>query len=139
MHSRIYKTLQCNIWAIRNSNEEFIGSIGLLQIKEKYIIEDDQDKKLFNESYEIGYYISSEYRGLGIVSAATNFVCNEIAFKELHLNYNIGMAFANNEQSHNVLKRCGFKFVKLLKGIIKKGDEMRDVYWFIKERQTHIL
>ncbi|CAB4423630.1 unnamed protein product [Rhizophagus irregularis] len=134
------KTLQCNKWAIRNSNDEFIGCIGLLQIKEKYIIEDDQDKKLFNESYEIGYYISSEYRGLGIVSAAANFICNEIAFKELHLDYIIGMTFVNNEQSHNVLKRCGFKLVKLLKGVIKKGDEMRDVYLFIKEReveQTH--
>ncbi|GBC41675.2 GNAT family N-acetyltransferase [Rhizophagus irregularis DAOM 181602=DAOM 197198] len=124
------KTLQCNIWAIRNSNEEFIGCIGLHEIlKEKYAVDDDQDKKLFNESYEIGYYISSEYRGLGIVSAAANFICNEIAFKELHLNYIIGMAFANNEQSHNVLKRCGFKFVKLLKDALKKGDEMRDVYW----------
>ncbi|PKC52565.1 hypothetical protein RhiirA1_430229 [Rhizophagus irregularis] len=46
------------------------------------------------------------------------------------------MAFANNEQSHNVLKRCGFKFVKLLKDALKKGDEMRDVYWFIKEREV---
>ncbi|CAG8556832.1 4219_t:CDS:2 [Rhizophagus irregularis] len=130
------KTLQCNIWAIRNSNEEFIGCIGLHEIlKEKYAVDDDQDKKLFNESYEIGYYISSEYRGLGIVSAAANFICNEIAFKELHLNYIIGMAFANNEQSHNVLKRCGFKFVKLLKDALKKGDEMRDVYC---NREIHL-
>ncbi|PKK72617.1 acyl-CoA N-acyltransferase [Rhizophagus irregularis] len=112
------KTLQCNIWAIQ-----------------KYAVDDDQDKKLFNESYEIGYYISSEYRGLGIVSAAANFICNEIAFKELHLNYIIGMAFANNEQSHNVLKRCGFKFVKLLKNALKKGDEMRDVYC---NREIHL-
>ncbi|CAB4394597.1 unnamed protein product [Rhizophagus irregularis] len=130
------KTLQCNIWAIRNSNEEFIGCIGLHEIlKEKYAVDDDQYKKLFNESYEIGYYISSEYRGLGIVSAAANFICNEIAFKELHLNYIIGMAFANNEQSHNVLKRCGFKFVKLLKNALKKGDEMRDVYC---NREIHL-
>ncbi|CAG8556799.1 4217_t:CDS:2 [Rhizophagus irregularis] len=67
------------MWAIRNSSEEFIGYIGLHQIKEKekYIIEVDQDKKLFNES-------------LGIVSSAINVVCNEIAFKELHLNHVFG-------------------------------------------------
>ncbi|GBC09288.1 hypothetical protein RclHR1_08740008 [Rhizophagus clarus] len=131
------KTLQCNIWAIRNSNEEFIGCIGIHQINEKYTTEDDQDKNLFNGSYEIGYYISSEYRGLGIVGSAVNFVCNEIAFKELHLNHVIGMAFVNNEQSHNVLRRSGFKFIKLIKNALKKDDKMRDAYLFIKEREVN--
>ncbi|CAB4394596.1 unnamed protein product [Rhizophagus irregularis] len=51
------KTLRCNMWAIRNSNEEFIGYVGLYQTNEKYVIEDDQDKKFFNESYGIFFRI----------------------------------------------------------------------------------
>jgi len=129
------KSLQCLAWAIRNSNEELIGCIELYQFEEKYFIEDEQDKKLFN-GYEIGYFISLKYRGLGIVSSAVNFVCNEIAFKELHLNHIIGNTFVDNEGSQNVLKRCGFKFVKLLKKAVEKNGEKRDMYWFIKEREV---
>ncbi|RIA89007.1 acyl-CoA N-acyltransferase [Glomus cerebriforme] len=128
------KSLQCNVWAIRNSNEELIGCIGLHKFKGKYFV-DEQDKKLFNDDgYEIGYYISLEYRSLGIVSSAVNFVCDEIAFKELHLDYIYGNAFMDNENSQNVLKRCGFKFVKSLKNALEKDGEKRDVYWSIKER-----
>jgi RimJ/RimL family protein N-acetyltransferase len=130
------KSLQCNMWAIRNLKDDYIGGIGLHHIGEKYFIEDEQDKKLFINAYEIGYYLSSEYRGLGIVSSAVNFVCNNIAFKELNLDYVLALTFVDNEKSQNVLKRCGFKFVKLLKNAIEKNGEKKDANWFIKEREV---
>ncbi len=133
--SEYKSSLQCNVWAIRNSiNDEYIGCIGLHSFKGKYLVEDEQAKKLFDEGYGIGYYVSLKYRNLGIVSSAVNFICNEIAFKELHLNYVYANVFTDNEKSQNLLKKCGFKFVKLLKNALEKNGEKRDMDLFIKER-----
>ena len=103
--------------------------------EEKYFVEDEQDRKKLYNGHEIGYYISSKYGNLGIVSSAVNFVCNEIAFKELHLNYINGICFEDNDKSKQVLKNGGFKCVELLQNGIEENGEKRNIYWFIKERK----
>src|SRR5688572_30914962 len=46
--SEYRSSLQCNVWAIRDSiDDEFIGCIGLHSFKGKYFVEDEQAKKLF--------------------------------------------------------------------------------------------
>ncbi|CAG8637300.1 11074_t:CDS:1 [Funneliformis caledonium] len=128
-------TSRCNIWAIRNSsNDEYIGCIGLHSFKGKYLFEDERDKALLDEGYGIGYYISLKYRNLGIVSSSVKFVCDEIAFKELRLDYVFAYVFTDNVKSQNLLKKCDFKLIKLLPNALEKSGELRDMYLFIKER-----
>jgi len=51
------------MWAIRNSSEDFYWVYWIISNKRKYIIEDDQDKKLFNESYELAIiFLQFRYR-----------------------------------------------------------------------------
>ncbi|CAI2164976.1 15942_t:CDS:1 [Funneliformis geosporum] len=129
-------TSRCNIWAIRkSSNDEYIGCIGLHSFKDINFLEDERDKKLFNEGYGLGYYISLKYRNLGIVSSAVNFICDEIAFKELRLDNVYANVFTDNVKSQNLLKKCDFKLIKLIPKALEKSGEMRDMYSFIKKRK----
>ncbi|CAG8699878.1 19680_t:CDS:1, partial [Cetraspora pellucida] len=116
------ETHTCTTWAIRNDQKEFIGCIGLLLLGESsYNI--SSDFYLSESSYEIGYYISPNYRNLGITSSALKFVCDEIVFSGLGLSHLYAMVFVGNVKSERILKKSGFKFEKILKDASVKNDK----------------
>ncbi|CAG8628476.1 4618_t:CDS:2 [Racocetra fulgida] len=95
------KTHTCTTWAIRNGQKEFIGCIGLLLLDESsYNV--SSDFYLSENSYEIGFYISPDYRNLGITSSALKFVCDEIAFSGLGLSHLYAMVFVGNVKSKKI-------------------------------------
>ncbi|CAG8717709.1 4913_t:CDS:2, partial [Racocetra persica] len=117
-------THTCTTWAIRNDQKEFIGCIGLLLLDESsYSYNVSSDFYLSENSYEIGFYISPDYRNLGITSSALKFVCDEIAFGGLGLSHLYAMVFVGNVKSERILKKSGFKFEKILNDALVKNDK----------------
>lgn len=82
-------------FAIRNQNGEFVGSINLTP---------DEDDPT---SAEVGYYLGSEFTGKGYmtesVKALTDYAFSVLGCKKIY-----GKVVNGNENSVQVLKRCGF-------------------------------
>ncbi|CAJ0911027.1 6531_t:CDS:2, partial [Entrophospora sp. SA101] len=66
--------------------------------------------------YEIGYYVSSDYKNLGIATSAVDFITNEIIFKEFNCEKIYGIIFKDNIGSEKVLRKSGFEFVGEIEG-----------------------
>ena len=86
-------------------NGHAIGSLGLE--------ERDADLDLPNtlEGREIGYVLSREYWGRGLMPEAVKAVM-EYCFRELKLDYLTCGHFLRNSQSARVIEKCGFRYLK---------------------------
>lgn len=94
-----------------------IGSLGI----EKY----NEDKlPEFQDKYgrELGYVLSRDYWGQGLMPEAANAVINYL-FEEVKLDFIICRHFVDNEQSKRVQEKCGFKHYKLIKSEDQHGIE----------------
>ncbi len=85
-------------------NNKVIGTLGV----EKYGLEDALTE--FNDYYgrEIGYALSKDYWGKGIMPEAVNAV-KDYLFNELNYDFLICGYYNFNEQSKRVQIKCGFK------------------------------
>ena len=89
---------------VLKEDNKVIGSVGV----EKYGLEDKLTE--FNSYYgrEIGYVLSKDYWGKGIMSEAVMAVINYL-FNNLHLDFLICGYYDFNNQSKRVQEKCGFK------------------------------
>lgn len=67
--------------------------------------------KLNEKSGEVGYWLSSDFQHLGIMTKCVEFLI-EYAFNQLKLKYLILRTAQDNLASQNVAKRTGFKYIK---------------------------
>ena len=96
------------VFTIHESNE-FIGLIGF------------NNMDTVNQKAEIGYWISENKQGRGIITCAVKKLL-EIAFRELSLNSIRIHASTSNTKSSNIPKKLGFS----LEGIMRDGEMLVD-------------
>jgi ribosomal-protein-alanine N-acetyltransferase len=89
---------------VLKNNNKVIGSLGV----EKYGLEDKLTE--FNGYYgrEIGYVLSKDYWGQGIMPEAVTAVINYL-FNDLNLDFLTCGYYEFNNQSKRVQEKCGFK------------------------------
>ena len=83
-----------------------IGSLGVEEYKEKNYPELDA-----LEGREIGYVLSKEYWGQGLMPEAVKAVINWL-FEEERLDFIMVGHFDWNSQSRRVIEKCGFQYIK---------------------------
>lgn len=86
-------------------NGHVIGSLGL----EERDADLDLPKTL--KGREIGYVLSREYWGRGLMPEAVQAVI-DYSFRELKLDYLTCGHFLRNSQSASVIEKCGFRYLK---------------------------
>ncbi len=108
---------------IRNQHDALIGGIG---------------KKLktgqnFSHSCEIGYWLSPEYWGKGIMTSAVSSYCNHLINNENFIRIE-AIPFKNNVSSAKVLDKCGFKLEGILNKFVVKNEAYIDclLYAYVK-------
>ncbi len=90
-------------------NSKVIGSIGIELYKE------DELKELDNlKAREIGYVLSKDYWGMGIMTEAVKAVIDYL-FNKVGLDVIVCGHFVQNDRSRRVQEKCGFKHYKLIK------------------------
>jgi ribosomal-protein-alanine N-acetyltransferase len=85
-------------------NDKVIGSLGV----EKYGMEEALTEFRTCFGREIGYVLSREYWGMGIMPEAVNAVINYL-FDDLNLDFLTCGYYDFNRQSKRVQEKCGFK------------------------------
>ena len=99
------------------TDRRVIGSLGLHR---SWANEDDRYKDL--KVKEIGYILSKEYWGQGLVPEAVNAVM-DYCFAKLGVEAFTCGHFKENNQSRRVIEKCGFKFVKESEFYAKQLDK----------------
>jgi RimJ/RimL family protein N-acetyltransferase len=100
------------VWAIvHKQDQRVIGSIGV-------------HRKSVNEIYELGYVLSEDYWGQGIVAEACEEVIRHV-FEDMNIDMLYVEHFSENTQSKRVIEKLGFTFVELLREsfTIYNGDK----------------
>ena len=71
---------------------------------------------------EVGYVLSKEYWGRGLVPEAVRGVI-DYCFNALHYNYLLCGHFTWNHQSRRVIEKCGFQYLKDISHTTQFGTE----------------
>ena len=87
-------------------NNKVIGSLGIEKYDEENIRELDDLK-----AREIGYVLSKDYWGKGLMSEAVKEVIKYL-FTEVDLDVIVCGYYTFNNQSRRVQEKCGFKYLK---------------------------
>lgn len=100
-------------------NGKVIGSIGLEPRHEDSELPDELQGR------EIGYVLSKDYWGQGLMTEAVNAVI-DYCFKELRFDYLICGHFDHNDRSRRVIEKCGFRFLRncvtdTARGVLEPG------------------
>ncbi len=111
------------VWAIyHKEHKKVIGSIGL-------------HKKSIKNHYELGYVLSEDYWGQGLVKEA----CGEVityAFNTAKIDKIIVEHFLSNQQSKRVIEKLGFKFEKHIKDCFTMYNGVKhDCLRYVMERE----
>lgn len=109
-------------------NGNAVGSIGIF-------VRDDVYKK----SAELGYWLSEEYWGQGIMGAAVKQICQE-AFAQFDIVRIFAEPFANNIGSRRVLEKAGFVLEGIFKDSVYKQGQLLDscMYAIFKDSRTQV-
>ena len=83
-----------------------IGSLGIEEYREKYYPELDA-----LQGREIGYVLSKDYWGQGLMAEAVKAVMDWL-FHEVGLDFIMVGHFDWNGQSRRVIEKCGFQYIK---------------------------
>lgn len=94
------------VFTIRK-NEQFAGILGF------------KGTDFANKKTEIGYWLSEDYQGQGIMTHSVKTLCNR-AFKKLNINRIQIKCAARNKRSSAIPERLGFTF----EGIEREGEMM---------------
>lgn len=107
---------------VYKENNKVIGSLGV----EKYGMEDklDEFKNLYGR--EIGYVLSKDYWGKGLMPEAVKCVINYL-FNECNLDFIICGYYLFNNQSKRVQEKCGFKPYRSLMMDTKRGTKEKGI------------
>lgn len=107
---------------VYKENNKVIGSLGV----EKYFMEDklDEFKDLYGRS--IGYVLSKDYWGKGIMKEAVKCVINYL-FDECNLDFIICGYYLFNNQSKRVQEKCSFKPYRSLMMDTKRGTKEKGI------------
>ena len=107
---------------VYKENNKVIGSLGV----EKYGMEDKLDE--FKDLYgrEIGYVLSKDYWGKGLMKEAVKCVINYL-FDECNLDFIICGYYLFNNQSKRVQEKCGFKPYRSLMMDTKRGTKEKGI------------
>lgn len=108
-------------------NGKVIGSLGVEEYHEKELPE-FKDKK----GRELGYVLSKDYWGLGIMPEAVKAVV-DYCFDVLGVDFLVCGHFTDNVRSKRVQEKCGFKHYKLVKYQTKYGI-VKDCWLSILEK-----
>jgi len=99
-----------NVFGIyHKADDKVIGSVGLHNTT-SWADEDERYNHL--KLKEIGYVLSKDYWGQGLVVEAVRAII-DYGFDELGLDAFSCGHFAENDQSKRVIEKCGFAFVKV--------------------------
>ena len=109
-------------------NGKVIGSLGIEKYPEKGFKEYDD-----LQGREIGYVLSKDYWGLGIMPEAVKEVIRYL-FEDLKLDFLVCGHFVDNNQSRRVQEKCGFVHVKQVKHDGQDGTQ-RDCWLSILENK----
>lgn len=97
-----------SVYAIQlKSNNKVIGSLGVEELHINHLGNEFKNLK----GREIGYVLSKEYWGLGIMAEAVDKVVEHI-FNELDFDFLMCAHFKDNNQSKRVIEKTGFNFYK---------------------------
>lgn len=107
---------------VYKENNKVIGSLGV----EKYGMEEklDEFKDLYGRS--IGYVLSKNYWGKGLMKEAVKCVINYL-FDECNLDFIICGYYLFNNQSKRVQEKCGFKPYRSLMMDTKRGTKEKGI------------
>ena len=89
---------------VYKENNKVIGSLGI----EKYGSEDKLSEFFDYQGREIGYVLSKDYWGKGLMPEAVNAVIKYL-FNECHLDFLLCGYYDFNSQSKRAQEKCGFK------------------------------
>ena len=103
-------------WAIRNAEEQLIGSIGFMEMTE-------------GETAEIGYWLAKPYWGQGIMTAAVAQLCS-VGFDLYRLQRIHARVFATNPASARVLTKAGFELEGTMRNHFFRDGQPVDVLIF---------
>lgn len=93
-----------NVFAIVDkTNNKVIGSLGI----ELYSKEDELSELNDYKGRELGFVLSKDYWGKGLIPEAVNSVINYL-FNEIDLDFILCGHFNYNKQSKRVQEKCGF-------------------------------
>lgn len=92
-------------------NGKAIGSLGIEEYKDEEFDDPNYKDKL---GREIGYVLSKDYWGKGLMPEAVKRVI-DYCFKDLKLDFLLCSHFLSNNQSKRVQEKCGFKEFKEIK------------------------
>ncbi len=117
-----------------------IGSLGIEPVRE------DSERPIDLKGREIGYVLSRDYWGRGLMPEAVKAVM-EYCFRDLGLDYLDCAHFVHNHQSRKVIEKCGFRFSREVKHETRYGT-VEDTWQYIcvnpykwmpaSEHQKHI-
>lgn len=108
-------------------NGKVIGSLGVEEYHEKELPEFNEKK-----GRELGYVLSKDYWGLGIMPEAVKAVV-DYCFNVLGMDFLVCGHFTDNLQSKRVQEKCGFKHYKLVEYETKYGV-VKDCWLSILEK-----
>lgn len=96
-------------------NKKVIGSVGIEKINPLY----DSYENMYGK--EIGYVLSKDYWGRGLMTEAVKRVI-DYCFDDLRLDYLWISHWIKNDKSRRVIEKCGFEFVKDYEHTCINGD-----------------
>ncbi len=82
---------------------------------------------------ELGYWLGEPHWGKGIMTEATELVC-QFGFEQLGLVRIFGTACEPNKASMRVMEKVGFEREGIMKKDQKKGDQFFDLHLYAKVR-----
>ena len=121
---------------VYKENNKVIGSLGLEESKE-----DIYKLNPFASFVELGYVLSKDYWGKGLMTEASKRVI-EFIFSDLGVDYITVCHFVENDRSRRVIEKLGFKYV--CEGVFKtrEGREITSLYYLLKnpnaKKETNI-
>ena len=96
-------------------NGKVIGSLGIEEYDEEALPEFAGKR-----GREIGYVLSKDYWGMGLMPEAVSAVIDYL-FDEVGVDFLVCGHFTDNDQSRRVQEKCGFKHYKLIKSETRYG------------------
>ena len=96
-------------------NGKVIGSLGIEEYDEEALPEFTEKR-----GREIGYVLSKDYWGMGLMPEAVKAVIAYL-FDEVGVDFLVCCHFTDNDQSRRVQEKCGFEHYKLVKAETRYG------------------
>lgn len=109
-------------------NNKVIGSLGIERYEENMLLD-------YNNKYgrELGFVLSKDYWGNGLMPEAVNRVINYL-FEEVKLDFIVCTNFKGNYQSQRVKEKCGFTYA-FDQTILINGKDKKVIEVWLKENK----